>query len=79
MVCLVLSILDKKLLAAYVVSKICIGDLVDDAVRALITVYDEDDKMYTYDLKQYNDDPKKLLVGKPFQDMVKILQEKKDA
>ena len=71
--------MDKKLLAAYIVSKICIGDLVDDAVRAMITVYNEDDKMYEYDRKQYEDDPKKLLVSKPFQDMVKILQEKNDA
>ena len=71
--------MDKKLLAAYIVSKICIGDLVDDAVRAMITVYDEDDKMYKYDSKQYDDDPKKLLLSKPFQDMVKILQEKNDA
>ena len=56
-----------------------ITDLVDDAVRAMITVYDEDDKMYEYDRKQYEDDPKKLLISKPFQDMVKILQEKNDA
>lgn len=71
--------MDKDILAAYVISQICVGDLVDDAIRALIMIYDEDDKMYEYDLKQYNEDPKRLSVNQPFQDMVKILQEKNDA
>lgn len=71
--------MDKQLLASYIVSQICVGDLVDDAIRALITVYDIDDKMYEYDVKQYEEDPKKLSINQPFQEMVKILQEKNDA
>ena len=51
----------------------------DDAIRALIMVYDEDDTMYEYDFKQYNEDPKRLSMNQPFQDMIKILQEKSDA
>ena len=71
--------MDKYILAAYIISQICVGDLVDDAIRALIMVYDEDNNMYEYDLKQYDEDPKRLSVNQPFQDMIKILQEKNDA
>lgn len=42
-------------------------------------VYDEDNNMYEYDLKQYDEDPKRLSMNHPFQDMIEILQEKNDA
>ena len=71
--------MDKYILAAYIISQICVGDLVDDAIRALIMVYDEDNNLYEFDLNQYDEDPKRLSMNHPFQDMIEILQEKNDA